>query len=61
MEGCKVAIAMLNKHTLEEQIKLKKQDMYAKARMLGFTHPAVVACSQELDRLLNRYQKLQST
>lgn len=56
-----MAIAMLNKHTLEEQIKLKKQDMYAKARMLGFTHPAVVACSQELDRLLNRYQKLQST
>ena len=56
-----MAIATLSNHTLEEQIKLKKQDMYTKAGMLGFTHPVVVACSQELDRLLNSYQKLQST
>ncbi len=45
-------------HTsLLTEIGRKRQDMYQKAKDLGFTHPAVVACSQELDRLLNRYQK----
>ncbi|MEK5040553.1 aspartyl-phosphate phosphatase Spo0E family protein [Sporosarcina sp. FSL K6-3457] len=44
---------------LSSQIKLKQQDMYAKASLFGFTHPIVVACSQELDILLNKYQGLQ--
>lgn len=38
------------------QIGIKRKAMYRKANMLGFTHPLVVACSQELDQLLNRYQ-----
>lgn len=39
------------------RIEQKKQDMYRKAKSLGFTHPIVVTCSQELDELLNRYQR----
>jgi len=49
------------KHILSRQIKLKQQDMYAKASLFGFTHPIVVACSQELDILLNKYQGFQLT
>ena len=45
---------------LSSQIKLKQQDMYAKASLFGFTHPIVVACSQELDQLLDKYQRLRS-
>ncbi len=30
--------------------------MYKKANQLGFSHALVVACSQELDLLLNKYQ-----
>lgn len=37
-------------------ISIKRKDMYKKAKNLGFTHPIVVACSQELDQLLNKYQ-----
>ncbi|MER2169391.1 MAG: aspartyl-phosphate phosphatase Spo0E family protein [Psychrobacillus psychrodurans] len=37
-------------------ITAKRNDMYKKAKSLGFTHPVVVACSQELDQLLNVYQ-----
>lgn len=48
------------KRILSNQIKLKQQDMYAKANLFGFTHPIVVACSQELDQLLNKYQGLHS-
>jgi stage 0 sporulation regulatory protein len=48
------------KRSLSRQIKLKQQDMYAKASLFGFTHPIVVACSQELDTLLNRYQGIQA-
>jgi stage 0 sporulation regulatory protein len=33
--------------------------MYRKANNFGFTHPEVVACSQELDILLNRYHAIQ--
>ena len=29
--------------------------MYEKAKDLGFAHPQVVYCSQELDKLLNKY------
>lgn len=39
-----------------KQINSKKREMYMKAKSLGMTHPAVVACSQELDALLNQYQ-----
>lgn len=45
-------------YLLLKQINLKKKDMYKKAQQLGFTHPLVVACSQELDTLLNKYQGL---
>ncbi|MEI4770827.1 aspartyl-phosphate phosphatase Spo0E family protein [Psychrobacillus sp. FJAT-51614] len=39
------------------QIDIKRKDMYRKAKKFGFTHPIVVSVSQELDRLLNRYQE----
>jgi len=39
-----------------KQINSKKTEMYGKAKILGMTHPSVVACSQELDALLNQYQ-----
>jgi len=41
-----------------KQINIKKREMYRKAKNLGMTHPTVVACSQELDTLLNRYQEI---
>ena len=41
------------------QINNKKLEMYNKAKRFGMTHPAVVACSQELDAMLNRYQGIQ--
>ena len=34
-------------------ISEKKLNMYKKAQLLGFTHPEVVAYSQELDDLIN--------
>jgi len=44
------------KNVLKGQINFKRKDMYNKAKLFGFTHPLVVACSQELDSLLNKYQ-----
>lgn len=44
------------KHVTLRQINSKKQEMYKKAKSFGMTHPLVVACSQELDVLLNQYQ-----
>jgi len=41
---------------LLKKIDLKKRRMRSKARQLGLTHPSVVKCSQELDKLLNEYQ-----
>lgn len=38
------------------RIKLKRKTMYMKAKSFGFTHPKVVAHSQDLDLLINRYQ-----
>lgn len=32
--------------------------MYNKAKRFGFIDPRVVACSQKLDDLLNKYQQL---
>lgn len=43
---------------LTEIIKCKRK-MYRKAKHLGFTHPSVVQCSQELDDLINKYQGIQ--
>lgn len=42
------------------QIHVKKRDMYKKAKHLGYTHPSVITCSQELDTLLNQYHKIQA-
>ena len=41
------------------QIKLKQKIMYNKAKKFGRTHPSVIASSQELDVLLNKYQEFQ--
>lgn len=46
---------LLSKKMLKLKIELKRKDMYRKAEVLGFTHPHVVKCSQELDALLNHY------
>lgn len=47
----------LYKKVLKLVIEMKRKDMYKKALDLGFTHPEVVNCSQELDKLLNKYSK----
>ena len=39
-----------------KKINSKKREMYKKAKQFGLIHPLVVACSQELDVLLNQYQ-----
>lgn len=46
------------KRILLAKIKMKRNEMYVIASRLGFTHPQVVACSQELDYLLNKYDKI---
>ncbi|MER2088672.1 aspartyl-phosphate phosphatase Spo0E family protein [Sporosarcina sp. JAI121] len=48
------------RRVLSVKIKSKRQDMYINAKHFGFTHPIVVAYSQELDTLLNRYQGIRS-
>ncbi|MFJ7951438.1 Spo0E family sporulation regulatory protein-aspartic acid phosphatase [Lysinibacillus sp. NPDC096418] len=48
---------MLNIKILKLAIEYKRKVMYKKAKDLGFTHPKVVMCSQELDALLNMYWK----
>lgn len=47
----------LYKKVLKVVIEIKRKDMYRKAQELGFTHPEVVNCSQQLDHLLNKYTK----
>ena len=39
---------------LKLKIEIKRIEMYKKAKDLGFTHPQVVNCSQELDVLLEK-------
>ncbi|WP_329958839.1 aspartyl-phosphate phosphatase Spo0E family protein [Sporosarcina sp. G11-34] len=51
----------LNKKLLSVWIKFNQKIMYKKAKKYGFTHPYVVAHSQSLDVLLNKYQKLSET
>ncbi|MEK4405689.1 MULTISPECIES: aspartyl-phosphate phosphatase Spo0E family protein [Sporosarcina] len=48
------------KRVLSVLIKLKRNDMYATAKHFGLSHPVVVARSQELDTLLNRYQGIRA-
>lgn len=48
-------ISLLCKKFLQDEIEIKRKIMYKKAKDLGFTHPQVVHCSQELDALLNKY------
>lgn len=48
---------ILNIKILKLAIEYKRKVMYKKAKDLGFTHPKVVMCSQELDALLNMYWK----
>ncbi|MFJ7734016.1 Spo0E family sporulation regulatory protein-aspartic acid phosphatase [Lysinibacillus sp. NPDC097231] len=45
------------KQFLKVKIEIKRRIMYKKAKTLGFTHPTVVDCSQELDVLLNIYSE----
>ncbi|WP_342509711.1 aspartyl-phosphate phosphatase Spo0E family protein [Sporosarcina sp. FSL K6-2383] len=51
---------VLKKKVLSLKIRNKRKIMYLKAEKFGFTHPEVVAHSQALDALLNRYQKIVS-
>lgn len=45
--------SLVSKKKLEFIIEIKRKVMCKKAIILGFTHPEVVKCSQELDALLN--------
>ncbi|MCM3637773.1 MULTISPECIES: aspartyl-phosphate phosphatase Spo0E family protein [Bacillales] len=49
---------LIGKQLLSFKIHMKRSKMVKIAKDRGFTHPAVVACSQELDSLLNRYQNI---
>jgi len=49
---------MLSKEILLVKIHLNKIEMYNIAKRFGFVDPRVVACSQRLDELLNKYQQL---
>lgn len=57
-KGNKMFTNDMNPVLLAEIIKCKRK-MYRKAKHLGFTHPSVVQCSQELDDLINKYQGIQ--
>jgi stage 0 sporulation regulatory protein len=48
------------KPNLSKEIVSKRKDMYLQAKHFGLSHPNVVACSQELDTLLNRYQGIRT-
>lgn len=43
------------------KIIMRKRKMYRQAKHLGFTHPSVIKCSQELDNLLNKYQGIKTS
>ena len=55
LKGGNLMKKFLFKKMLKLKIEIKRKDMYKKAKDLGFTHPQVVNCSQELDVLLNNY------
>ncbi|CAM3255791.1 aspartyl-phosphate phosphatase Spo0E family protein [Filibacter tadaridae] len=48
------------RHILSKQIQRKRLDMYTQAKRFGLTHPIVVARSQELDYLLNKFQGIKT-
>lgn len=50
--------SILIKKILKQKIETKRNQMYKKANDLGFTHPEVVNCSRELDKLLNKYSNI---
>lgn len=50
--------SLLLKILLKLRIESKRKHMYKKANDLGFTHPEVVNCSQELDELLNKFSDI---
>lgn len=50
---------VLKKKVLSMQIRSRRKKMYMKAEQFGFTHPDVVAHSQALDILLNRFQGIE--
>lgn len=50
--------SLLLKIILKLRIETKRKHMYKKANDLGFTHPEVVNCSQELDELLNKFSDI---
>ena len=58
--GGSIVKILLNEKALLIRIGIKRKAMYRKAKILGFSHPHVVACSQELDHLLNKYQDIAS-
>ncbi|WP_255450476.1 aspartyl-phosphate phosphatase Spo0E family protein [Alteribacillus sp. YIM 98480] len=45
---------------LLSQITLKKKEMHKKADLYGLTDPRTVDSSQELDILLNEFQRIQT-
>ncbi|MEI5909368.1 aspartyl-phosphate phosphatase Spo0E family protein [Bacillus spongiae] len=44
---------------LLKKIELKRQEMLQLALQFGFSHDKTVMCSQELDKLLNKYRAIQ--
>ncbi len=51
---------LVNRNLLRFRIERKRKAMYKKAKIFGYTHPFVVACSQELDVLINSYHRMAS-
>jgi stage 0 sporulation regulatory protein len=47
----------MTKREMEEQIKKKREQMIEIAKQYGFTNEKTLKSSQELDNLLNKYQR----
>ncbi|MFC4076013.1 Spo0E family sporulation regulatory protein-aspartic acid phosphatase [Salinithrix halophila] len=50
----------MGQYWLEREIEITRARMEQMARELGFTHPAVVKISQQLDELLNQWNESES-
>lgn len=48
----------LSIYHLEAEISLLRMEMISTAKLKGLEHPDTIKCSQALDILLNRYQKI---
>ncbi len=46
---------------LTKEIESKRQEMLKLSMTFGFSSPQTIQCSQELDQLLNEYEKLKKT